>query len=165
MREENTINVPRLMVTILVCVFLTLLPLPGLLVYARPAFLLLVVLYCVVFHPQQFSMIFAWFLGLLADLVTGAVMGQHALAFLVVAYLAQKGYQFLRHLFIFQQMVAVFLLSLLSLSVQYLLLVFLNDAVSGWYFWMSSITNMLAWPLIIFIFKRQTVGSPRSFPL
>ncbi len=72
--------------TILAGLTLNLLPLPELLVLARPDFLLLVLLYWIVYHPMRVNIGAAWLMGLVVDVAYGNLLGQYALAYALTAF-------------------------------------------------------------------------------
>ncbi len=82
----------RLPVTLLVlalCVAMLawLVPLRSELAFWRPPFVLLLVTYWLLRHPQYVGVLFAWLVGLSIDVLFGQIIGQHALAMSVAASL------------------------------------------------------------------------------
>lgn len=65
---------------------LNLLPWSGAWLWVKPDFVALVVLYWCVEQPRRVGFISAWVLGLLMDVGDGALFGQHALAYSILAY-------------------------------------------------------------------------------
>jgi len=74
--------------TLLGALALNLFALPGVLQSIRPDFIALTLIYWVVYHPRRVGFLPAWFLGLLMDVADGSLLGQHALAYAVLMYLA-----------------------------------------------------------------------------
>lgn len=71
---------------------LSIWPLPRVLEPFWPAWLALVAMYWCMALPQRFGIAMCWSFGLLADALTGAVLGQHALALTLVAFATLKLY-------------------------------------------------------------------------
>ncbi|MGH8142153.1 MAG: rod shape-determining protein MreD, partial [Steroidobacteraceae bacterium] len=74
--------------TSLVALVLTLVPLPHWAAILRPAFLVLVVLYWSTMLPRAGGMTLGFGSGLALDAFQGSVLGEHALALSFVTYLA-----------------------------------------------------------------------------
>jgi rod shape-determining protein MreD len=56
-------------------------------VIIRPDFLLVIMIYWVLQAPYHCNIGWVWFAGLLVDLSTGSLLGQHALTFAITAFL------------------------------------------------------------------------------
>jgi rod shape-determining protein MreD len=110
----------------------------------RPEFVLLVLLYWLLRAPHLCGIASAWLVGLMLDLVTGVLFGQHALAFTLTAFLALY-YQ--RRLILFtnlQQTGYVFLLLLFNQLVMLLLQAYTGQQ-HFLVFLISTIFSMLIW--------------------
>ena len=86
----------RLLLSTLVALLLTVLPLPPLLDVVRPAFLVLAVLYWSVNAPRTGGLAIGFFAGLMLDVFQGPVLGEHALALSLVTYIAVREHQRIR---------------------------------------------------------------------
>lgn len=73
--------------TLTLAVLLTELPWGGWALALRPDFILVAVLFWTLHQPARVGFGIAFMLGLLADFQDGAVFGQHAIAYVVSAYL------------------------------------------------------------------------------
>ncbi len=133
---------------------LAVFPLPVEWRWLRPEFIAILVIYWITVMPQQFGAGLAWCVGILQDVIEGVVLGEHALALVLVAYVCQLSYQRIRSYAVWQQSAWVFVLvgihqlfgnwvhSLLGYSAPPLL--FLSPA------FMSA----LLWPVAILLFER-----------
>ena len=74
--------------TLAVALLLTALPVPQWAEPWRPPWVLLVLLYWYLALPGSVGLGVAWLAGLLVDVLHGALLGQHAVAFTLVGYLA-----------------------------------------------------------------------------
>ncbi|MFN3713874.1 MAG: rod shape-determining protein MreD [Alcanivoracaceae bacterium] len=108
-----------IIVTLLLAGWLSLLPWPDRLSLFRPEWLTLVLIYWVIALPYRVGVFWGFFAGLFQDVLVGAVLGQHALAFALVAWLAQASYKRLRVFPPLQQSLVVFLLVGVAVMVSY----------------------------------------------
>ena len=89
--------------SVLVCLLLSVYPLPSNYIGLRPEFLCLVMVYWVTHIPQHIGVFYAWFVGLAQDIVEGSVWGGHALALAVVAYICLVSYQRIKNYSVWHQ--------------------------------------------------------------
>jgi len=138
----------------LLALLLSILPVPGWILLVQPPWLTLIVIYWVVAVPHRVSLGIAWLLGLLLDALYGTLLGEHALALCVVAYLAQRLHRQIRMFPLTQQAMSVFLLVIIY---QIVLLWIqgiigqLND--SAYWFCVPALTSMLFWPWIAMLLR------------
>jgi rod shape-determining protein MreD len=136
----------RIALTALVALILTVLPLPTSLDVLRPAFLVLTVLYWSINAPRAAGIGLGFLCGLLLDVFQGPVLGEHALALSIVAYVAVREHQRIRSKPAFQQSLLVF-----ALLAFYEFVVF---AIDGWtghpvtspLRWLHCLTGAIVWP-------------------
>ena len=135
--------------TVLVALVLTLVPLPAWLAIIRPDFLVLVVFYWSVQTPRSAGIGLGWVCGLLLDAFQGPVLGEHALAVALVAYLGVREHQRIRTKPLVQQA--------LVLLVVLVLYEFVLWAIDGWsghplttpLRWVPALTGALLWPPVV----------------
>ena len=142
-----------IVMTFVVALLLTAMPLPEWLSYARPEWVALTLVYWCMALPQRVGVGAAWFLGLLLDVLRGAALGQHAMALSLVAFLALKLHQQIRVYPMWQQA-----LSVMGFMTLYALLVlwisgFLEVRTSHWYQWLPVVTSALIWPWLFIILR------------
>jgi rod shape-determining protein MreD len=125
----------RMVVTAIVGLILTVLPLPPWLSLVRPAFLVLTVLYWSIAAPRVGGIALGFFAGLMLDVFQGPVLGEHALALCLVTYIAIREHQKIRSKPAFQQSLIVF-----AALVTYEFVLFAIDGWTG-----HPITNPLRW--------------------
>ena len=129
----QAINLKTVYFTMLAALLLQLLPWAGTGLMLRPEFMLLMLIYWLLRAPHLCNIGTAWTVGLIIDLTSGGLFGQHALAYTIMAYFALS-YQ--RRLTLFkpwQQAGYVFALLLLTqvtiLILKFLTLVLIMQAV------------------------------------
>ena len=131
-------------------ILLYLLPWAGFGLLLRPDFVLLVVLYWVIRAPYLCNIGVAWMMGMLMDLADGGLFGQHAIAYIVAAFLAVV-YQ--RRVTLFnrwQQAGYVFALLLIAQTVLLILKLFSGGELPGWIYYLPSVSGILLWQLVIY---------------
>ena len=89
---------------------LAVVPLPDLVAPSRPDWVAVVLLYWSLMAPRHFSLLTAFWMGIALDTLSGALLGQNALALLVVVYLAEKFHLRLRVFPVSQLAITVLLL-------------------------------------------------------
>lgn len=95
-------------VSLLIALTLTVLPLPDMLALIRPEWTALVLLYWTIALPERVGVGIAWLVGFLQDALLGTLLGQHALAFALIAFLALRFHQQLRPMPVHQQAFVIF---------------------------------------------------------
>ncbi|HEX8873578.1 MAG TPA: rod shape-determining protein MreD [Nitrosospira sp.] len=141
---------------------LNLLPLKSALASLWPDFIALVVLYWCINQPQRAGISMAFGMGLLMDIGEASALGQHALAYSIMAFAA----------LVFQRRLSVF--GLLNQAPQIGLILFTGQLVilltellagsqfPGWDFFLTSVIGMVLWPLISSLLRMPQ--KPRSDP-
>lgn len=139
----------RVLVTIIVAYGLTSIPLPAVIDPFRPDFVLLFVIYWSLSAPRHLGLMAAWFCGLLLDVFKGTVLGQHALAFLVVAFATHYWQLRIRIFPIWQQAATVFMLLAVYQFIVFWIDGIVGDAVTNIARWLPVITGALLWPFLV----------------
>jgi rod shape-determining protein MreD len=138
-------------------------PLPDSVAPLRPDWVAVVLLYWSLMAPRQFSLLTAFWMGIVLDTLTGALLGQNALALLLVVYLAEKFHLRLR----------VFPVSQLAITVVILLglyefVLFWIDGMAGRTVplierWLPPLTGTLVWLLMYVFLDRREREAPARF--
>jgi rod shape-determining protein MreD len=137
----------RLVLSAVVALALTAFPLPPWLDVARPAFLVLTVLYWSINAPRSGGVAFGFFAGLMLDIFQGPILGEHALALSLIAYVAVREHQRIRSKPGLQQALIVF-----AFLVVYEFVLFCIDGWTGHQVtspmrWIHCLTGAVIWPL------------------
>jgi len=136
----------RLMLSVLVALILTVLPLPPWLDVVRPAFLVLTVIYWSVNAPRAGGLAIGFFAGLLLDLFQGPVLGEHALALSLITYIAVREHQRIRSKPAIQQALIVFAALILYEVVLFMIDGWTGNPVTSPLRWVHTVTGALLWP-------------------
>ncbi|MBS0364981.1 MAG: rod shape-determining protein MreD [Proteobacteria bacterium] len=138
----------RMLLSILVTLVLTVLPLPPVADVVRPAFLVLAVLYWSINAPRTGGIGLGFFAGLLLDVFQGPLLGEHALALALVAYIAVREHQRIRSKPLFQQALIVLPALLLYECVLFAIDGWTGHPVTSPLRWVHVLTGALIWPLV-----------------
>ena len=136
----------RLLLSSLVALILTVLPLPPWLDVVRPAFLVLTVIYWSVNAPRAGGLAIGFFAGLLLDLFQGPVLGEHALALSLITYIAVREHQRIRSKPAIQQALIVFAALILYEVVLFMIDGWTGNPVTSPLRWVHTVTGALLWP-------------------
>lgn len=132
---------------------LNVLPVPAWAEPFAPDWVALTLIYWCMAVPQRVSVGTGWTLGLVLDVLYGSLLGQHALAKAVVAYLTVRLHPQLRMFPRWQQAVSVLVL----LFINQLLVIWVRGATGqapgtiG--YWAPSLVGMLLWPWLFVILR------------
>ena len=133
---------------------LTVVPMPLWLLWARPEWVALTLIYWTIALPHRVGILTAVVLGVVLDALEGAVLGQNAFSLTVVAVLCLTLYQRLRVFSVLQQAGMVFVL------------VGINQLVCQWVqnlegvgsptmlFLLTAVSSALLWPGVLHILRR-----------
>jgi rod shape-determining protein MreD len=155
------ISLRLIYLSMLVALMCQLLPWAGFGLMLRPDFILLVTIYWLFRAPYIVNIGTAWFAGMVVDLITGGVFGQHALAYAITAYFAVS-YQ--RRMILFnswQQAGYVFILLLLTQVIMLVLKLFTGGSIPGWHYFLPSVSGILLWQLVVISGVGTASGSHR----
>jgi rod shape-determining protein MreD len=148
----------RIALTTVVALILAIVPLPEPIRQARPHLLLLLVIYWSLSAPRIAGLMFAWLCGLAIDVLKGTILGQHAAAFLLVAYLTHKFQLRIRIFPIYHQTLTVFMLLALYEFVVFWLDGIIGPAVTTWLRWLPVLTSAVLWPLLVAVMDTWNRG-------
>jgi len=137
-------------VSVVLAILLGLVPLPDVLQPLRPYWLGLVVAYWVIEDNERVGLVFAFCMGLIADLAFGSVLGEQALRLTVMAFILQRFRSQLRFFPIAQQALAIGGLLLNDRVVSAAVHLALGLPQLPWMYWLAPVLGMLLWaPLFL----------------
>ncbi len=140
-----------LVVSMLMAAVMMIVPWPP--AWLKPYWVALLMIYWVLesHHLRRLGTVFV--LGLLVDLLTGTLFGQHALSLLIMAYLLSL----FRHriqFFSAPQQTLVVLLLLVNDRVLQLWVLSLSGMLPDWEYWMSPLVGAAIWPFLFLFLDR-----------
>jgi rod shape-determining protein MreD len=125
---------------------LAIFPLPEILNWFRPEWVVLVLVYWIITLPAATGLIMAWTVGLFLDVLRGALIGQNALALSLVTFLALLLYSHLRSHTLLYQCGLIFLL----VGMNQLVLAWSTNLINGQSgemgFLVPALCSAAAWP-------------------
>ena len=144
-------------VSILLAMVLSVLPMPHIvpaeLGYLRPDWVALVMIYWIIALPDRVGMASAWLTGIMMDVLLGSLLGQHALAFVVIAYIATSLYQRLRMFSVWQQALIVFAILGINQLINFWVESIAGDSEWSMWYLLPSLTGALLWPWIFLMLR------------
>lgn len=148
-----------ILITILIGLVLSILPLPERLELFRPDWTLLILLYWSLALPQRIGVGIAWLTGLLQDVLTATLLGQHAMAYAIVSYLIIKLHQRLRLHPLWQQSLSILILLMFAQLIIFWINGIIGRPVQSWLYWMPSLIGAALWPAVFTLLR----GLRRAF--
>jgi rod shape-determining protein MreD len=153
MRDEAVRRLPMVL-SALVALALAVIPLPEAVDAFRPDFLVLVVFYWSIESPRAGGLGLAFVSGLALDVIRGVVLGQHALALVLLAAYATHLRLRLRVFSVLSQSLTIF-----ALLTGYQFVLFWVDGATGnpvttFSRWLAPVVGALIWPLLAGVLSR-----------
>lgn len=142
------------LMTLAVAMVLTVIPLPDWLVPLRPYWVALVVIFWCLETQGLISLGSAFIIGVLLDLLTGSLLGMHALGLIVLVYLVTRFRARLRFFPPWQQALSVLALLLNDRIIVIWIISLKGDALPAASFWMAPLVSTLLWPWIFLLMDR-----------
>lgn len=134
--------------TLVVGLMLSIMPLPDTIAPFRPDWLALLTIFWAMQLPRTWSVGSAWIVGLVLDVSYGTLLGQHALALCVIAFITVRFHLLMRVFPLSQLSATVFAM----LALYQFLLFWINGvasvAAAPVTYWAPVVTGTLIWPFL-----------------
>jgi rod shape-determining protein MreD len=147
--SQDRIGLMRIVWTSIIALLLTIAPLPQALVAARPDWMLLLVIYWILNAPLLAGLAYAWVCGLMMDALVGTLLGEHALAFVLIAAVSHRFQLRIRIFPVLHQAAVVLLLVLLYHWLLYVISGMAGEQVSSWLRWLPALISAVFWPVLV----------------
>ena len=149
-RDRASRRLP-VVITLIVGLMLTIMPLPESIEPFRPDWLALLLIFWAIQLPRTWSVGTAWMVGIVLDVSQGTLLGQHALALSVIVFTTVRFHLLMRVFPLLQLGATIF--ALLAL---YQFILFWVNGVAGVtapavYYWAPVVTGTIVWPFL-FVF-------------
>ena len=136
-------------VTIIVAIMLTVMPLPDWAEPFRPDWVALTLIYWAMMMPRTWSVGTAWIVGIVLDVAQGTILGQHALAMCFIIFMTVR-FHLLMRVFPMQQLTA----TVFAILTLYQFILFWINGVAGIDvplvdYWGPVITGTILWPFVM----------------
>ncbi|MDQ5910024.1 MAG: rod shape-determining protein MreD [Pseudomonadota bacterium] len=139
--------------SLLIAFLLSGVALPGVLDRFRPDWVAMVLIYWCMALPHRIGIGVGWGVGLLLDIGRGGLLGQHALALAVVAYLTLQVYRRIRLAPIWQQTFSILVL----LAIERILIFWISGVIGyppqDWWYLAPAVGGMALWPLLFVVLR------------
>ncbi len=139
---------------LVIAIVLSLLPWSGWALKVRPDFVLLVLLYWTVHEPQHIGQTWGFMLGLLMDVADSALLGQHALVYVMAIFLTQLLRIRIRHLTLIEQAVHILGILLVAKVIAIGLNLSLGREFAGMTMFLAPVLGALMWMPVHFLATR-----------
>ena len=139
--------------TFAVAILLSVMPGPGWAEPFRPDWVGLVLIYWCMATPQRVGVGTGWLLGFIQDVLFGSLLGSHAIAKTLIAFITLKLHLQLRMFPRWQQAAAVLVLLMLNQLLVLWIRGLSGQAPETLIYWTPSIVGMLVWPWLFVILR------------
>lgn len=133
---------------------LTIVPLPGVVEMFRPEWVTITLIYWCMALPARIGVGIGWLLGLLLDVLRDTLIGQYALALALVAFLTLHLHQRIRVFPLWQQSLSIFVLVMLENLIVLWIKGLTGNSPDFWSILPSAFTTMLVWPLMYLLLRQ-----------
>ncbi len=137
-----------IIISLIIGLALTMLPLPRALDIIRPDWLALIIIFWALSAPRSYGVGIAFLVGIVLDVSQGTLLGQHALGLTVIAYITARFHLQMRVFPLLQLTAFVF-----ALNALYRFLLFWVNGVAGISapavsYWGPVLSCLVIWPLL-----------------
>ena len=143
-----------ILLTLLIALMASIMPLPLSVDAFRPDWVLIVLIYWCMALPDRVNIISAWTLGFLLDVILGSVLGVHAAAMAIAVYIVADNFQKIRNFSVWQQALITGVLSALYHLVVFWLQHFLMDVAFLSSYLYPVITSIILWPWVFYLLRK-----------
>ena len=140
--------------TVATAILLSLIPLPEVLLPFKPYWVALVVIYWSLETQDMISLGLAFLVGLVLDILSGSLMGMHALSLVVMVFLVQHFRFRLRFFPPWQQALAVLGLLVNDRIILIWITALMGEPLPTWKYWLPPLAGMLLWPFLFLLIDR-----------
>lgn len=137
--------------SLLIALLLSVIPMPDWSLQLRPQWLALVLIYWCLMAPEKVGIATAWICGLLLDVLTGSLLGAHAMSLALIAFIALQIHQRARIFPLWQQSLVVVSLLALEHALQFWIIGITRDATPGLEYWFTPVIGLLIWPWLFIL--------------
>jgi rod shape-determining protein MreD len=139
--------------SLLTGLILMIMPLPETVQIYRPHWVALMLIYWSMAIPERIGLWFAFFSGIMVDVSQGTLLGQHALALIIIVYINLSFYQRIRVMSLAQQAMYVFGLLVMGQVVIVWVEGIMGRPTPILAFFAAPFVGMLIWPWIFVILR------------
>lgn len=145
--------------TIAAAILLSLLPVPEILLPFKPYWVALVMIYWSLETHGRLNLGLAFLIGLTVDILSGSLMGMHALSLVIMVFLVQRFRPRLRFFPPWQQALSVLALLVNDRIILIWIIALLGESLPTWKYWLSPLAGMIIWPWMFLLLDRLRARS------
>lgn len=149
-RESLTL----IFLTILAAALFSLIPVPEVLSPFKPYWVALVMIYWSLETKGIISLGMAFLVGLILDILSGSLMGMHALSLVIMVFLVQRFRSRLRFFPPWQQALSVLGLLVNDRIILIWITMLLGEPLPTWEYWLPPLIGMAVWPWLFLLIDR-----------
>lgn len=150
--------------TVMAAILLSLLPLPEVLLPFKPYWVAMVVVYWALETHDMIGMGLAFLTGIVLDILSGSLMGMHALSLVIMVFLVQRFRSRLRFFPPWQQALSVLALLVNDRIILIWITVLLGEPIPTWRYWLAPLVGMALWPWLFLVLDRIRAGRRQRSP-
>ncbi len=128
--------------------------------FLRPDWVAMILVYWIIAVPHRVGVVTAWVVGIAMDTLLGSLLGQHALAYVLLAYISINLYQRLRMFTVWQQALVLFALLGLNQLLGFWIQAFAGDVQWRLWYLMPALVGAFLWPWVFLLLRylRRSLG-------
>ena len=153
-RESRTL----VFLTIVAAMLLSLLPLPDMLAPFKPYWVALVIIYWALETHDTIGLGMTFLTGMALDILSGSLLGMHALSLVIMVFLVQRFRPRLRFFPPWQQALSVLALLVNDRVILIWVSALLGEPLPTWQYWLPPIVALAFWPWLFLLLDRVRAG-------
>lgn len=158
-------NRGSLLLSIILAMMLSILPLPAVLLNLWPDWLLLVLIYWLL-QGKMLPLFWVWLLGLVQDLLTGTLLGAHAFIYVMIVYVLQSYYHRLRFFAQFQLLLWVWGISMVDVLLLHVFMHWQHQVpIAFAQGLLQAFCMTILWMVLYWVLQGLTHGHKKTNPL
>jgi rod shape-determining protein MreD len=148
--------------TLAASLMINLLPWSGWLLAIKPDFVALALLYWCIQQPRKVGFGAAWLMGIVMDIADGSLLGQHALAYSVLAYAGIVLHRRVLRFTMQDQMLHVIPILLVNDIIVLIIRAIAGADFPGWTYFGGSVIAGALWPFVCWLLRLPQI--PKTDP-
>lgn len=143
-----TTKITIILLTFFLAMALTIVPMSGWTMWLRPMWIPMVLISWIMLKPQWVHIGFAFFIGLIMDILLGTILGEHALLLSLVCYLIVTLQKKIVLIPLNQKLIAVCWVLFCYQMTQLMVQASIGQLPGTWLYWLPLFSSALCWPLV-----------------
>lgn len=143
-----------IIITICIAMLLTILPMPEWARAFRPQWVTLVMIYWAIALPHRVGVGSGFVVGIVLDVLTATLLGQHALGLSIVMFIAIQLHQRIRVFPFWQQSLGIMVLLVIDHLLSLWVIGATRESTPGLEYWMVPLIGALLWPWVFVTLRK-----------